>query len=119
MKAGAEGGVAAARWPWARGGDYGQESSLPPATLLLPACSGLAWGVWGLHIHPSAEETHRSLGSVGKCSSLGGDSSQELLLVAGELPEGVTGTAPSPCSQARCLPLPRAGFRGRRHSRNL
>lgn len=79
MKSGAESGVAAARWPRARGGDYGQESSLPAAALLLAGSLGLGWGFWGLHIPPSAEETHRSLGLVGKCSSRGGDASWELL----------------------------------------
>lgn len=64
MKSGAEGGVAAAQWPRARGGDYGQEFSLPAAALLLAGSSGLGWGFWGLHIPPSAEETHGSPGLV-------------------------------------------------------
>lgn len=52
MKSGAESGVAAARWPWARGGDYGQESSLPAAALLLAGSLGLGWAFGG-SAHPS------------------------------------------------------------------
>lgn len=68
MKAGAESGMAAARWLRARGGDYGQESSLLAVTLLLAGSLGLSWGFWGLHIPPSAEQTHGSLVLGGKCS---------------------------------------------------
>lgn len=53
MKSGAEHGVAAARWPWARGRDYGQESCLPAACS--PAAGwlfGAGLGVLG-SAHPS------------------------------------------------------------------
>lgn len=57
MKTGA---VSGSWWLWARGGDYGQESSLPAAALLLAGSLGLDRGFCDLHIPPSAEHTQIS-----------------------------------------------------------
>lgn len=47
MKAGAPRSVVEAWWPWARGGDYGQMSSLLLATLVLVVPLGLGCRVLG------------------------------------------------------------------------
>lgn len=116
MKSGAESGVAAARWRWARGGDYGQESSLPAAALLLAGSLGL--GVLG-SVHPSLSRGDPRISGFGWEMLLLWRSSWELLLVAGELAVVRRGDQESPQPCSRALPLPRAAFRGRRHSRNL
>lgn len=112
MKSGAERGVAAARWPWARGGDYGQESCLPAAALLL-AGSGAGLGILG-SAHPSLSHGDPRISGL----------SWKLLLLwrrrqPGAAACGEEGDWESPQPQLPALPLPRAAFRGRRHSRNL
>lgn len=84
MKSGAESGVAAARWRWARGGDYGQESSLPAAALLLAGSLGLGWGFLG-SVHPSLSRGDPQISGFGWKMLLLWRSSWELLLVGGEL----------------------------------
>lgn len=106
MESGAESGVAAARWPWARGGDYGQESSLPAAAGLgllgsthpsLSRGDPRISGFW-LENVPAVEET-----PARSCC---------LLLGSCQWRGGVTGRAPSPCSQADACLCPGLVFGG-------
>lgn len=48
MEAGAVSIAVGAWWPWARGGDYGQTSSLPPAASVLDVPLGLGGAVLGV-----------------------------------------------------------------------